>query len=92
MTIYAVSSLRPSRPGELRNHSHDAAAQIRQFLLTLVLPLEGSFNMTYYLNDVYKLCLSIDLQPLVGAWPLFFTHSVGLIGWRISPSQGRYTK
>jgi hypothetical protein len=35
------------------------------------------------------------LQPFVGPWPLFqfldlFTQLVGLLGWGISPSQGRY--
>jgi hypothetical protein len=40
----------------------------------------------------YHLC---PLQPFFGPWPLFqflnlFTQSVGLLGWVISPSQGRY--
>jgi hypothetical protein len=39
--------------------------------------------------------LSMALQPFIGASPIFqfldlFTESVGLLGWGISPSQGRY--
>jgi hypothetical protein len=52
--------------------------------------------------SIYLICLSIYLsiflsvavQPFVGLWLLFsfysFTQSAGLLGWGISPSQGRY--
>jgi hypothetical protein len=38
---------------------------------------------------------SVALQPFVGSWLLlqfhnFFTQTVGLLGWVISPSQGHY--
>jgi hypothetical protein len=57
----------------------------------------GSFKiyLSIYLSICLSVCLSMALQPFVGPWPLFqflnlFTQTIGLLGRRISPSQGRY--
>jgi hypothetical protein len=60
-----------------------------QPLITILI----SHSMQY--NPCCWTYLSAVLQPFVGPWPLFqfldlFTQSVGLLGWGISPSQGRY--
>jgi hypothetical protein len=71
-----------------RNWFHEEMPKIPNF---------GKFCyfVSYFKNTQMKFNLCMALQPFVGPWPLFqfidlFTQSVGLLGWKISPPQGRY--
>jgi hypothetical protein len=54
-------------------------------------PNEGCSAKEKKMGSIY---LFMALNPFFGPWPLFsvliYTQSVGLFGWGISPSQGRY--